>query len=87
MSSDANTQNLTDGFHLVLEALQLNGLDTIYGVPGIPVTDLGPMAQAKRMSLRPALNNRCGQSALPPARNAMIKKIARHLITKFIGKK
>ncbi len=49
MSSDANTQNLTDGFHLVLEALQLNGLDTIYGVPGIPVTDLGRMAQAKGM--------------------------------------
>jgi oxalyl-CoA decarboxylase len=37
---------LTDGFHLVIEALKLNGIDTIYGVPGIPITDLGRMAQA-----------------------------------------
>ncbi len=37
---------LTDGFHLLIDALKLNGLNTIYGVPGIPVTDLGRMAQA-----------------------------------------
>ncbi len=37
---------LTDGFHLVIEALKLNGIDTIYGVPGIPITDLGRLAQA-----------------------------------------
>jgi oxalyl-CoA decarboxylase len=37
---------LTDGFHLAIEALKLNGIDTIYGVPGIPITDLGRMAQA-----------------------------------------
>jgi oxalyl-CoA decarboxylase len=41
-----DTQELTDGFHLVIEALKLNGLTTIYGVPGIPITDLGRMAQA-----------------------------------------
>jgi len=40
------SQELTDGFHLVIDALKLNGLDTIYGVPGIPITDLGRMAQA-----------------------------------------
>lgn len=40
---------LTDGFHLVIEALKLNGIQTIYGVPGIPVTDLGRMAQAEGM--------------------------------------
>ncbi len=40
-------QELTDGFHLVIEALKLNGLDTIYGVPGIPITDFGRMAQAE----------------------------------------
>src|SRR5438309_5061556 len=39
-------QDLTDGFHLVIDALKLNGIDTIYGVPGIPITDLGRMAQA-----------------------------------------
>src|SRR5579862_3510580 len=38
--------DLTDGFHLVIEALMLNGIKTIYGVPGIPITDLGRMAQA-----------------------------------------
>src|SRR5580658_4317473 len=39
-------EELTDGFHLVIDALKLNGIDTIYGVPGIPITDLGRMAQA-----------------------------------------
>ena len=39
-------QELTDGFHLVIDALKLNGLTTIYGVPGIPITDFGRMAQA-----------------------------------------
>ncbi len=39
-------QELTDGFHLVIDALKLNGIETIYNVPGIPITDLGRMAQA-----------------------------------------
>src|SRR4030088_520396 len=39
-------QELTDGFHLVIDALKLNGLTTVYGVPGIPITDFGRMAQA-----------------------------------------
>jgi oxalyl-CoA decarboxylase len=39
------TQELTDGFHLLIDALKLNGLTTIYGVPGIPITDFGRMAQ------------------------------------------
>ncbi|HKS17968.1 MAG TPA: oxalyl-CoA decarboxylase [Bradyrhizobium sp.] len=39
-------QELTDGFHLVIDALKLNGINTIYGVPGIPITDMGRMAQA-----------------------------------------
>jgi oxalyl-CoA decarboxylase len=39
-------RDLTDGFHLVIDALKLNGITTIYGVPGIPITDLGRMAQA-----------------------------------------
>ena len=38
---------LTDGFHLVIDALKLNGLNTIYGVPGIPITDFGRIAQAE----------------------------------------
>jgi len=39
-------QELTDGFHLIIDALKLNGLNTIYGVPGIPISDLARMAQA-----------------------------------------
>jgi oxalyl-CoA decarboxylase len=42
-------RKLTDGFHLVIEALRLNGITTIYGVPGIPITDLGRLAQASGM--------------------------------------
>src|SRR5690242_13623450 len=40
-------RELTDGFHLIIDALKLNGLTTIYGVPGIPITDFGRMAQAE----------------------------------------
>ncbi|RDJ27378.1 oxalyl-CoA decarboxylase [Bosea caraganae] len=40
-------RELTDGFHLVIDALKLNGVKTIYGVPGIPITDFGRMAQAE----------------------------------------
>ena len=36
-----------DGFHLVIDALKLNGIDTIFGLPGIPITDLTRMAQAE----------------------------------------
>jgi oxalyl-CoA decarboxylase len=48
-SADADVEaaaRLTDGFHLVIDALKLNGINTIYGVPGIPITDFGRMAQA-----------------------------------------
>jgi len=37
----------TDGFHLLIDALKLNGITTIYGLPGIPITDLTRMAQAE----------------------------------------
>jgi oxalyl-CoA decarboxylase len=40
------TPTLTDGFHLVVDALKLNGVSTIYGVVGIPITDLARLAQA-----------------------------------------
>ena len=45
--TDAATEDLTDGFHLIIDALKLNDLNTIYGVPGIPITDFGRMAQAE----------------------------------------
>ncbi len=40
---------LTDGFHLIIDALKLNDINTIYNVPGIPITDLGRMMQAEGM--------------------------------------
>jgi oxalyl-CoA decarboxylase len=47
MSTAVNaTQTLTDGFHLVVDALKLNGVSAIYGVVGIPITDLARLAQA-----------------------------------------
>ncbi|WP_025737357.1 oxalyl-CoA decarboxylase [Mycobacterium genavense] len=36
----------TDGFHLVVDALAANNIDTIYGIVGIPITDLARVAQA-----------------------------------------
>ena len=47
-STDAGAEReMTDGFHLIIDALKMNGVETIYGVPGIPVTDFGRMAQAE----------------------------------------
>src|SRR5580693_1088351 len=40
------TGPLTDGIHLVVDALALNDVHTIYGVVGIPITDLARVAQA-----------------------------------------
>src|SRR3989442_7306677 len=36
---DTQSQEI-DGFQLVIDALRLNGIDTIFGLPGIPITDL-----------------------------------------------
>ncbi len=47
-SSSAHAEQI-DGFHLVIEGLKLNGIDTIFGLPGIPITDLTRMAQAEGM--------------------------------------
>ena len=41
-----DTGALTDGIHLVVDALRLNNVDTIYGLVGIPITDLARTAQA-----------------------------------------
>ncbi|MEP6826075.1 MAG: oxalyl-CoA decarboxylase [Ramlibacter sp.] len=35
-----------DGFNLIIEGLKLNGVENIYALPGIPVTDLTRMLQA-----------------------------------------
>ena len=38
-----------DGFQLLINALKLNGIDTLFGLPGIPITDLTRKAQAQGM--------------------------------------
>lgn len=43
--SSVQNDNLTDGMHVMVEALKKNGVDTIYGVVGIPITDLARHAQ------------------------------------------
>ncbi|RUT26379.1 oxalyl-CoA decarboxylase [Asaia sp. W19] len=51
-TSSAGVENgpaQTDGFHLVIDALQLNEIETLYGVVGIPITDLARLAQEKGM--------------------------------------
>src|SRR5437870_3150650 len=47
--ANAQSQDVTDGFHLVIDALKLNGIDTIFGLPGIPITDFTRIAQAAGM--------------------------------------
>jgi oxalyl-CoA decarboxylase len=44
--ANVQSQQETDGFHLLIDALKLNGIDTIFGLPGIPITDLTRKAQA-----------------------------------------
>jgi oxalyl-CoA decarboxylase len=45
-TADNSPAELTDGYHLVVDALKLNNVETIYGVVGIPITDLARLAQA-----------------------------------------
>ncbi len=49
MTNDAQSREQTDGFHLLIDALKLNGIDTIFALPGIPITDLTRKAQAEGM--------------------------------------
>lgn len=48
-SAEENAQQTTDGFHLVIDALKANDIDTIFGLVGIPITDLARLAQAEGM--------------------------------------
>jgi oxalyl-CoA decarboxylase len=47
MSDVQRVAEVTDGNHLVVEALRMNGVSTMYGVVGIPITDLARIAQAE----------------------------------------
>src|SRR5271166_4185650 len=46
-SGTVAAQQLTDGHHLIVDALKLNDIRTIYGLVGIPITDLARIAQAE----------------------------------------
>ncbi|WLI87661.1 oxalyl-CoA decarboxylase [Massilia sp. R2A-15] len=49
MTDTTQAQEMTDGFHLVIDALKHNDIDTIFGLVGIPITDLCRLAQAQGM--------------------------------------
>ncbi len=49
LSVTTDAREVTDGFDLVINALKLNGINTIFGLPGIPITDLTRRAQAAGM--------------------------------------
>jgi oxalyl-CoA decarboxylase len=51
MSTEMQERETTDGFHLVIDALKLNDLDTIFALPGIPITDFLRIAQAEGMKV------------------------------------
>jgi oxalyl-CoA decarboxylase len=51
MTSDTQSAETIDGFHLLIEGLKLNGIETIYEVPGIPITDFTRLAQASGLRL------------------------------------
>ena len=48
-TSTQQATETTDGFHLVIDALKLNDINTIFGLVGIPITDLARLAQAEGM--------------------------------------
>ena len=49
MTTETQGRELTDGFNVLIDALQANDLNTIYGLVGIPITDLARLAQARGM--------------------------------------
>jgi oxalyl-CoA decarboxylase len=51
MTNETQSGEQTDGFHLLIDALKLNGIENIYALPGIPITDFTRMAQAAGMRL------------------------------------
>ncbi|KQV84602.1 oxalyl-CoA decarboxylase [Massilia sp. Root351] len=48
-TNSTQSDETTDGFHLVVDALKHNDIDTIFGLVGIPITDLARLAQAEGM--------------------------------------
>ena len=51
MDTAGSTQSLLDGADLLIDALKLNGISNLYGLPGIPITDLTRRAQAAGMRM------------------------------------
>ncbi len=44
---ETQSASVTDGFHLVVDALKLNDIKWVFGVAGIPITDLARLLQAE----------------------------------------
>lgn len=57
MSNEDNVE-LTDGFHVLMDALKMNDINTMYGVVGIPITNLARLwEQDGRSSTASATNS------------------------------
>ena len=68
-------RELTDGFHLIIDALKLNGVKTIDAVPGIPITDfcahvagLGAFACSRSATSRTQATRRRSRVLQPSSR-------------------
>ncbi|MGH6740636.1 MAG: thiamine pyrophosphate-binding protein, partial [Bradyrhizobium sp.] len=46
---NAQSPGETDGFQLVIDSLKLNGIDKVFGLPGITITDFTRKCQAAGM--------------------------------------
>ena len=50
-STETQERPTIDGFHLVIEALKLNGIENLYCLPGIPITDFLRISQSEGMKV------------------------------------
>src|SRR3954466_13304222 len=50
-STETQERPTTDGFHLVIEALKMNGIENLYCLPGIPITDFLRISQAEGLKV------------------------------------
>ena len=54
-------ESMKTGADLLIDALQKNGLNNIYGVVGIPVTDFARLAQLRGMKYFAVWMTYCGK--------------------------
>lgn len=63
------TSPVTDGAHVLVDALKLNGVETLYGVVGIPITDVARVHRHKACATS-ASGTRATPGMPPPQRGS-----------------